>query len=65
MSLKDALETPEEIQRKKAEHRRKVWDAIKKNSPEHAQFIESFTKIFGKPEQVIHECNGEVYDSNG
>lgn len=63
MSLMDSLENPEVAKKKRGEKRREMWDTIKRQSPEHAEFIEQVTAKFGRPEQVIYESGGVVWDS--
>ena len=37
-----------------------LWDRIKENDPQMADFLVNFNKIFGKPKRLRVEINGEV-----
>lgn len=56
---------PEEIARRREQHKRDMWAFIKRTHPENAEFIEIMTARYGKPEQVIHEFDGCKLDSAG
>jgi hypothetical protein len=65
MSLKDAFENPEQIRQRRLEARRALWNRIKAEAPDCAEFIELMTARYGKPEQVLVTLSsGEVLDSN-
>lgn len=50
--LKDALENPEKVLERQLSDKRKLWDRIRSESPDVAEFIMDVSTKFGKPSHV-------------
>lgn len=55
-----------QVAEKRKARRRALWSRIKTEAPDNAEFIETMSDRYGKPEQVIVTLpSGEVLNSAG
>jgi hypothetical protein len=58
-ALEKAKTLQEKAEAKAKAHRRKVWEKIQADYPEHAAFIEQASTVFGRLDGVSIEVNGK------